>query len=670
MTGKGLAIASRATIGLITICLILLASGANAAAAITAAASTPRLVPSAGQPKLALSPQEPNPAAQLRQHAQTMSGPYALSQISCPDAAHCISVGSSGMAYITTNAGQSWSAVATGTPGLLFGIDCISDARCWAVGENGVIVTTSNWGLSWTSEISGTTQILYSVSCPSTNDCWVGGDNGTILATSSGGTIWAPQNSGTTNSYFSMSCPSTVVCLAGSNSYNVTDTTDGGASWNQAPGNLVEGFFGVSCSTTTQCWAVGSGGAIISSSDSGQTWSTQQPGSTDMYQQAFWSVTCPSSSVCLSVGANDSLARTTNGGLNWSTTELPFSDLYLGISCPNTSDCFASGGSGHILASTDGGVTWTSAMTPAVSSASPTSLLVVGDSMANTMGIGLAAQQDWYGLSITNEGILGCGVTEGSPVTLDGNSTQVAGECSGQLSLGNPQLEQKWETDIQTFDPQTVLLVAGRWEVVDRQFNGTMMNITQVPYQGYVLSQLRKAVEILTSRGAHLLLATSPYFNEPGPPGGGIYDQDQPARVDEYNALVRQIAAQFPGRVSVADLNAEVDPSGQFATSIDGVEVRSPDGVHFSIPGGEWLASWILPMAAAATPPSLTPPEGYWTNGSDGSVYSFGTAKYFGSMQGKTISNPVVAMSATADNGGYWEVASDGGIFAFGDAGF
>ena len=31
---------------------------------------------------------------------------------------------------------------------------------------------------------------------------------------------------------------------------------------------------------------------------------------------------------------------------------------------------------------------------------------------------------------------------------------------------------------------------------------------------------------------------------------------------------------------------------------------------------------------------------------------------------------PIVGMAATADGGGYWVVASDGGIFAFGDAHF
>jgi hypothetical protein len=39
-------------------------------------------------------------------------------------------------------------------------------------------------------------------------------------------------------------------------------------------------------------------------------------------------------------------------------------------------------------------------------------------------------------------------------------------------------------------------------------------------------------------------------------------------------------------------------------------------------------------------------------------------------MGGKPLNAPIVAMASTPDGGGYWEVASDGGLFAFGDAGF
>ena len=61
---------------------------------------------------------------------------------------------------------------------------------------------------------------------------------------------------------------------------------------------------------------------------------------------------------------------------------------------------------------------------------------------------------------------------------------------------------------------------------------------------------------------------------------------------------------------------------------------------------------------------------GYWTVGSDGGIFSFGDAHFYGSMGGKHLNAPIVGMSAGPDSGGYWMVASDGGLFSFGDAHF
>jgi hypothetical protein len=69
-------------------------------------------------------------------------------------------------------------------------------------------------------------------------------------------------------------------------------------------------------------------------------------------------------------------------------------------------------------------------------------------------------------------------------------------------------------------------------------------------------------------------------------------------------------------------------------------------------------------------PPGFTSTWGYWTVASDGGIFSFGDAKFHGSMGGTPLNQPMVGMAATPDGQGYWTVASDGGIFSFGDATF
>ena len=62
--------------------------------------------------------------------------------------------------------------------------------------------------------------------------------------------------------------------------------------------------------------------------------------------------------------------------------------------------------------------------------------------------------------------------------------------------------------------------------------------------------------------------------------------------------------------------------------------------------------------------------SGYWLVASDGGVFTFGTAAFYGSMGGKHLNSPITGIVATADGHGYWLVAKDGGVFTFGDATF
>jgi len=62
--------------------------------------------------------------------------------------------------------------------------------------------------------------------------------------------------------------------------------------------------------------------------------------------------------------------------------------------------------------------------------------------------------------------------------------------------------------------------------------------------------------------------------------------------------------------------------------------------------------------------------QGYWMVASDGGIFSFGSAQFYGSTGGIVLNKPVVGMAATPNGKGYWLVASDGGVFSFGDAHF
>jgi hypothetical protein len=56
---------------------------------------------------------------------------------------------------------------------------------------------------------------------------------------------------------------------------------------------------------------------------------------------------------------------------------------------------------------------------------------------------------------------------------------------------------------------------------------------------------------------------------------------------------------------------------------------------------------------------------GYWFVASDGGIFSFGQASFFGSTGAIRLNAPIVGMANDVSTGGYWLVAADGGVFAF-----
>ena len=83
------------------------------------------------------------------------------------------------------------------------------------------------------------------------------------------------------------------------------------------------------------------------------------------------------------------------------------------------------------------------------------------------------------------------------------------------------------------------------------------------------------------------------------------------------------------------------------------------NGTHYA--GGTGVGQ-SFPVAGA--------PRGYWLVGSDGGIFAFGDAQFYGSTGSLHLQRPVVGITPTSNKAGYWLDASDGGIFAFGDAGF
>jgi hypothetical protein len=62
--------------------------------------------------------------------------------------------------------------------------------------------------------------------------------------------------------------------------------------------------------------------------------------------------------------------------------------------------------------------------------------------------------------------------------------------------------------------------------------------------------------------------------------------------------------------------------------------------------------------------------KGYDEVASDGGIFAFGKAKFYGSLGNKRLKSPVVGMAVTPTGQGYYELDSNGSVSAFGRAKF
>jgi hypothetical protein len=103
-----------------------------------------------------------------------------------------------------------------------------------------------------------------------------------------------------------------------------------------------------------------------------------------------------------------------------------------------------------------------------------------------------------------------------------------------------------------------------------------------------------------------------------------------------------------------------------------GYWIAASDGGVFSFGNAVFYGSWggqplNKPVVGIAARPQG---DGYWLVASDGGIFCFGAAGFHGSLGGITLNQPIVGIAATQSGNGYWMLGKDGGVFCFGDAPF
>jgi peptidoglycan/LPS O-acetylase OafA/YrhL len=240
----------------------------------------------------------------------------------------------------------------------------------------------------------------------------------------------------------------------------------------------------------------------------------------------------------------------------------------------------------------------------------PVSVMVLGDSVAVTMALGLKREGPGLGLLVDNKGTLGCGFLPGD------EELDVYSKWSTVKADTCREWRSTWLSDVDASQPDVVVLLFGAWDVFDLKVGGRLLEVGTPEWQAYALEELGHTVDVASARGAKVVLLTSPCF-KPRDLGLGADSEARlnPKRVDDLNDVYREFARQHADQVVISDLNGLVCPEGEYTdVTIDGVHLRE-DGVHFTSAGADLVARWLAPEIIAAVPEGRQPAPGVGASG-------------------------------------------------------
>ena len=216
---------------------------------------------------------------------------------------------------------------------------------------------------------------------------------------------------------------------------------------------------------------------------------------------------------------------------------------------------------------------------------------VFGDSMATSL---VSQLPDHRVLDVRDRTLVGCGVTLKAPYRYFGHTyDSVWRVCRPWVRL--------WRLAISRDDPDVVVILVGRWETMDRKLDGRWTHVGEPDLNAHLRSRLEKAITIAGSHGARVVLATQPYNRRGEQADGSLFPEDNPARVREWNELLRDVAARNPG-VVVAEFGHRVTPGTSFTWTAGGFQMRT-DGVHLASDGVRHrIAPWLFRRLTAWAP--------------------------------------------------------------------
>jgi len=432
-------------------------------------------------------------------------------------------------------------------------------------------------------------------------------------------------------------------------------------AWQVGNGNeeLSSYLSGVSCVSSDSCTAVGWDSYDGSNTPrteqwDGSSWVSRSLAVNPSYPgQTLNGVSCTSASFCFAVGSFIALR---NGG-SWTTSTTDITGTLNGVSCDSSVFCMAVGvtsssGANQTLVENWDGSTWSVVPSPNQGTNSANSLAGVSCiSTTNCVAVGEASNG-----SVDQTLVEEWDGTTWSIVTSPNTSPTLSNDLAAVSCVSPSACTAVGHSSNGSVDQSLI-----------EQWNGATWSITPSPDTSSEQASDLGGVSCPTSDTCYATGTTGNANDQPlflAGNGTSWSLQETPNAVQAGQGISCTSATFCAAVGSIAgNIDLWYTP-GYWEVLSDGGIFSFGSARFYGSMGGKPLNAPIV--GVAATPGG----DGYWEVASDGGIFAFGDAGYYGSMADIRLDEPIVGIAATPDGQGYWEVAADGGIFAFGDAGF
>jgi len=214
---------------------------------------------------------------------------------------------------------------------------------------------------------------------------------------------------------------------------------------------------------------------------------------------------------------------------------------------------------------------------------------VVGDSVGIEIANGLNQWGTLHHMEVSDQSALGCPIARGGLYRAGPQTASFPTACSWAEPGGFPRV-------LEQTSPDVVVVEDGAWEVLDRLPAGatTWEHVGQPAADRFILAELLRAVDLLGSDGARVVLLTSAHVHHLSEQGFVLMPDSDPKRIDAFNKLLRRAAAMRPGVATVLEFVewVEKQPGGEYSPNV------REDGVHYLPQFGPAIGGFIGPRIA------------------------------------------------------------------------